>query len=61
MAAQSIKLALRPPSVGQVIETMLHSFVGDFFTGKAELDEILRQANECANRESDSGIQFATT
>jgi hypothetical protein len=26
-------------------ETMLHSFVGDFFTGTAEIDEILRQAN----------------
>jgi hypothetical protein len=26
-------------------EGMLHSFVGDFFTGTAELDEILRQAN----------------
>jgi hypothetical protein len=27
-------------------ETMLHSFVGDFYTGTAELDEILHQANE---------------
>jgi hypothetical protein len=27
-------------------EAMLHSFVGDFFTGAAELDEILRQANK---------------
>ena len=27
-------------------ESMLHSFVGDFFTGKAELDEILRKANK---------------
>lgn len=27
-------------------EGMLHSFVGDFFTGKAELDEILQQANQ---------------
>ena len=26
-------------------EGMLHSFVGDFFTGTRELDEILRQAN----------------
>lgn len=26
-------------------EGMLHSFVGDFFTGTAELDEILQQAN----------------
>jgi hypothetical protein len=26
-------------------EAMLHSFVGDFFTGTAELDEILQQAN----------------
>ena len=26
-------------------EGMLHSFVGDFFTGTTELDEILRQAN----------------
>ena len=30
-------------------ETMLHSFVGDFFTGTAELDEILQQANQSAN------------
>ena len=27
-------------------EGMLHSFVGNFFTGKKELDEILRQANQ---------------
>jgi hypothetical protein len=27
-------------------EGMLHSFVGDFFTGIAELDEILQQAND---------------
>ncbi len=27
-------------------EGMLHSFVGDFFTGTAEIDEILRQANQ---------------
>ena len=27
-------------------ETMLHSFVGSFFTGKRELDEILQQANK---------------
>ena len=27
-------------------EGMLHSFVGDFFTAKAEIDEILRKANE---------------
>ncbi len=27
-------------------EGMLHSFVGDFFTGTAELDEILQQANQ---------------
>jgi hypothetical protein len=27
-------------------EAMLHSFVGDFFTGTAEIDEILRQANQ---------------
>ncbi len=27
-------------------ETMLHSFVGNFFTGKSELDAILRQANK---------------
>lgn len=27
-------------------ETMLHSFVGDFFTGSAELDDILRQTNQ---------------
>jgi hypothetical protein len=27
-------------------ERMLHSFVGSFFTGTAEIDEILRQANE---------------
>lgn len=27
-------------------EGMLHSFVGNFFTGKKALDEILRQANE---------------
>jgi hypothetical protein len=26
-------------------EGMLHSFVGKFFTGKKELDEILREAN----------------
>lgn len=26
-------------------EGMLHSFVGDFFTGTAEIDDILRQAN----------------
>jgi hypothetical protein len=28
------------------LEGMLHSFVGDFFTGTAPIDEILRQANE---------------
>jgi hypothetical protein len=27
-------------------EGMLHSFVGDFFTGTADLDDILRQANQ---------------
>ena len=27
-------------------EVMLHSFVGDFFTGTADLDEILQQANQ---------------
>jgi hypothetical protein len=27
-------------------EAMLHSFVGDFFTGSSELDDILRQANQ---------------
>ena len=27
-------------------EGMLHSFVGDFFTGTADIDEILRQANQ---------------
>jgi hypothetical protein len=27
-------------------EGMLHSFVGNFFTGKKELDEVLRQANQ---------------
>jgi hypothetical protein len=27
-------------------EGMLHSFVGDFFTGTAELDDILQQANQ---------------
>ncbi|MCX5645818.1 MAG: hypothetical protein NTZ17_14245 [Phycisphaerae bacterium] len=27
-------------------EGVLHSFVGDFFTGTAELDEILQQANQ---------------
>jgi hypothetical protein len=27
-------------------EGMLHSFVGNFFTGKKEIDEILRQANK---------------
>jgi hypothetical protein len=27
-------------------EGMLHSFVGNFFTGKKELDEVLRQANK---------------
>ena len=27
-------------------EGMSHSFVGDFFTGTSELDEILQQANE---------------
>jgi len=26
-------------------EGMLHSFVGDFFTGTAEIDEILRKTN----------------
>jgi hypothetical protein len=30
----------------QNFEGILHSFVGDFFTGTAELDEILQQANQ---------------
>jgi len=30
-------------------EGMLHSFVGDFFTGSAQLDDILRQANQRTN------------
>lgn len=28
-------------------EGMLHSFVGNFFTGTTEIDEILRKANQC--------------
>lgn len=44
----------KPPQVGEdelqtqfsKFESMLHSFVGHFFTGIAELDEILQQANQ---------------
>lgn len=46
--------ATKAPDVDEVelqkqfgkFERMLHSFVGDFFTGTAELDEILQHANQ---------------